>query len=377
MSSYVFLGNLSDMRGHSHPPLNAWILGGLLAVVGDIREVPFHAAYIVFSLIAALAMWSLAQRFSPHPLWATLLFIATPAFVINGNSFESDLPFLAFWMAAVALFVSGTVCSRRRIALALASLTAYQAVFLTPILWLYVWLFARRARGVGGDADAGRHAGWRSRSSSASPRRAAGVGAGGILSAIRLPSAGSETAQRAGLTHACLLAGLSAAAAAGRDPGLAQTPRPQSDLPGRLDRYLLRGALVVFFAGSARYLLPMAAPVALLVSRLRRRWLAAGFAVQMTLSLALAVVNYQHWDAYRPFVDVAAAGPSHLDQRRLGLRYYLESRGRTAAAAQPGRAPRRHRRDQRAWPIRSSSPPAAASWRRWRRRRSGRGCRCG
>ncbi len=38
--------------------------------VGDMREVPFHAAYIVFSLIAALAMWSLARRFSPQPLWA-------------------------------------------------------------------------------------------------------------------------------------------------------------------------------------------------------------------------------------------------------------------------------------------------------------------
>ena len=51
-------------------------------------------------------MWSLARRFSPHPLWATLLFIAVPAFVVNGNSFESDLPFLAFWMAAVALYVA-------------------------------------------------------------------------------------------------------------------------------------------------------------------------------------------------------------------------------------------------------------------------------
>src|SRR6202166_3306609 len=56
----VFLGNLSDMRGHSHPPMNAWILGALLAMFGDIREAPFHAAYIVFSLMAAVAMWSLA-----------------------------------------------------------------------------------------------------------------------------------------------------------------------------------------------------------------------------------------------------------------------------------------------------------------------------
>ena len=93
---YVFLGDPVDLRGFPHPPFNDWFLGLLLAIAGDVREVPFHAAYILFSLIAALAMWSLARRFSPHPLWATLLFLAVPAFVINGNSFESDLPFLAF-----------------------------------------------------------------------------------------------------------------------------------------------------------------------------------------------------------------------------------------------------------------------------------------
>ena len=48
------------------------------------------------------------------------------------------------------------------------------------------------------------------------------------------------------------------------------------------------GAVVVFFAGSARYLLPIAAPVALLASRLRPRWLALGFALQLALSLGLA-----------------------------------------------------------------------------------------
>src|SRR4029079_9160503 len=84
---------------------NSWILAILLASVGDVKEVPFHAAYAVFSIIAALAMWSLARRFCERSFFATLLFLAVPAFVVNGNSFEADLPFLAFWMASVALFV--------------------------------------------------------------------------------------------------------------------------------------------------------------------------------------------------------------------------------------------------------------------------------
>ena len=46
------------------------------------------------------------------------------------------------------------------------------------------------------------------------------------------------------------------------------------------------GALVIFFAGSARYLLPMAAPVAILASRLPVKWLAPAFAAQLAIALA-------------------------------------------------------------------------------------------
>src|ERR1017187_182768 len=39
---YVFLGDRVDLRGFPHPPFNAWFLALLLAVTGDIREVPFQ-----------------------------------------------------------------------------------------------------------------------------------------------------------------------------------------------------------------------------------------------------------------------------------------------------------------------------------------------
>jgi hypothetical protein len=90
------------------------------------------------------------------------------------------------------------------------------------------------------------------------------------------------------------------------------------------------GALVIFFAGSARYLLPMAAPVALLASRLRPKWLAAGFALQLALGLGLAAVNYQHWAGYRQFAESLrgpAAGHRVWIDGEWGLRYYLESDG--------------------------------------------------
>jgi hypothetical protein len=88
------------------------------------------------------------------------------------------------------------------------------------------------------------------------------------------------------------------------------------------------GAVVLFFAGSARYLLPMAAPVCILAARLRTKWLAPAFAAQLGLALALAVVNYQHWDGYRQFA--ADFRTASKDQRvwvdnDWGLRYYLEA----------------------------------------------------
>ena len=147
-TGYVFRGNEVDLQGHPHPPSYGWFLAPLIAAFGGVREIPFHAVYMLFSLIAAWAMWSLARRFSPHPLCATLLFLAVPAFVVNGTSLETDLPFLAFWMAAIALFLVDARLARvlSALAMALAALTAYQAVFLTPILAVYIWLFHRRDR---------------------------------------------------------------------------------------------------------------------------------------------------------------------------------------------------------------------------------------
>ena len=142
-TEYVFMGRDIDMRGQSHPPLNAWFLALLIAVGGSVSEIPFHAAYILFSLIAAFSALALARRFSPHPLLAILLFCATPAFVVNGTSLEADLPFVALWLLSTALYVfavdrnSISLLIAASVAMALTALTAYQSILLVPILFLY------------------------------------------------------------------------------------------------------------------------------------------------------------------------------------------------------------------------------------------------
>ena len=330
---YVFLGNSVDMRGHSHPPMNAWILAGLLAAFGDVYEIPFHAAYIVFSLIAAAAMWSLARRFSPQPLWATLLFVATPAFVINGSSFESDLPFLAFWMASVALFAARRY-GAASVTLALASLTAFQAVFLTPILALELWLFDRKRRlaWIVTLTPIVTLGAWQMFERLTTGALPASVLAG-YFRTYGFQALEQKLLNAAGLAiHACWLLAPVAAVI-----GWKRRDRDARFLLGWITIFFA-GALVVFFAGSARYLLPMAAPVALLLSSLRPAWLASVFAIQMTLALGLSTVNYQHWDACRSIAATQPRARRTWINGDLGLRFYLESAG--ALPLERGETPR-------------------------------------
>jgi hypothetical protein len=90
-------------------------------------------------------------------------------------------------------------------------------------------------------------------------------------------------------------------------------------------------ALAAFYAGAARYLLPLAAPLALLAARtVSKTLLAAGVAVQLAFSLVLATAYYQYVSQYR---DFAARLEPLVESRRMwfnadwGLRYYLESIG--------------------------------------------------
>jgi hypothetical protein len=325
-----------DLRGHSHPPGNAWPLAALILIFGDVYEVPFHAVYMVFSMIAVWAMWSLACRFSERPLWATLLFIAVPAFVVNGGSLEADLPFLAFWMASIALFLSGRLVLAA-LAMATAAMMAYQAVLMVPILF-----FAIKSQplphGRGSDQRRDRQGAvlltpllvliaWQ-----LFTRLTTGTMPAGKLAeyfSIYAFQAMQHKLQNALMLfiHSWWIVFPVLVPAA-----VALAWRNRRD-PATL--FLLAwigiffaGAVAIFFSGSARYLLPMAAPVAILASRLPVKWLAPAFAIQLAIALALATVNYQHWDGYRAFaasLRAPSAGHRVWVDNDWGLRYYLEA----------------------------------------------------
>ncbi len=362
-TQYVFMGRDIDMRGQSHPPLNAWFLALLLAMGQSVSEIPFHAAYIVFSLIAAFSALALSRRFSPHPLLATLLFCATPTFVINGTSLEADLPFVALWLLSTALYVfavdrnSISLLIASSVAMAFTGLAAYQAILLVPILFLYgrKWRMAQ----IAAFTPLAVLLAWNIFERLSTGALPAGVLANYMATyglevlAQKMKSAVALTGHLAWLVFPALwipplwalpFAGIAAIGAAFYDMNplywgsiavgvgiLLWCARHWRDFLAQWVLIFFAGALVIFFAGSARYLLPIALPIAILATqrapiRLLEISLACGFA----LSLALAAVNYQHWDGYRQFArdlqNDARAKRLWIDGE-WGLRYYFESEG--------------------------------------------------
>ena len=378
---YAFEGDIVDMRGHPHPPLNVWVLTLLLAVFGDVREIPFHAVYMIFSLAAAAAAWFLARRFSTCATLAALLTLVVPPFMVSGSSLESDLPLLAFFSMGLALFIYGVdrasaaLLGASALGLGLAVMSGYQAVLAVPILLWYLWLNNRKQsvawlvaavplfvaaawqlydRISSGSLPATvlngylQHYGFWDPTQKAKNALGLIVHTGWIL-CPPLAVAAFGIRKRAVLISiaAAMVAlmfldanplfwlswGIGAAVAVWCLRALFQSADADERFLAGWVVLFLAGAFVIFFAGSARYLLPMSAPVAILAARRlsgRRGWLIAGVAVQGTFSIALGVVNYQHWNGYRAFENRIH---EEVSTRRTwvsaewGMRFYAETDG--------------------------------------------------
>lgn len=357
-TQYAFQGDIVSMQGHPHPPFNVLYLGAILALTKDVYEAPFHLAYLPFSLIAALSALAIARRYTERALLATLLFCAVPAFVINGTSLESDLPLLAFWLAAVALYLEERM-SWAAVAMVGAAMCGYQSVVLVPILFLLKrrvhWTLAVIPAALGG------YELFERLTSGAMPAQVL-TGYFGTYGLQRLEN---KLRNSAALTvhmgwlvtpAAALLvfrrewlwAVVPAALAAWFDPNplcwgsvltgamVLAGMRKQGWL-GAWVLVFFAAAVAMFFAGSARYLLPLALPVCIIVAEHVGYW---AVAANLALGLALATVNYQHWDGYRRVVAAIPEDKRVWVNGEWGLRFYAESRGALpllrGQAVQPG-----------------------------------------
>ena len=101
----MFFGTpLSNFSAHTHPPVGEYYLALIYALLGGFNEVSFRILFSVFAIVAVLAFYKLASRFTASPLYVSLLFALTPAFFVYMPTLMMDIPMLAFLLAGLALY---------------------------------------------------------------------------------------------------------------------------------------------------------------------------------------------------------------------------------------------------------------------------------
>lgn len=126
-----------------HPPLVPYLIALVMWITGRAHEAQIHLAFLPITILASVAMYFLARRFTSHPLASALLLITSPAFMVNSHQAMSDVPMLAFWLVAMACYIYGMDHFDTRWVIAsvvfinLASMTKYPGILVLPILLLY------------------------------------------------------------------------------------------------------------------------------------------------------------------------------------------------------------------------------------------------
>lgn len=361
---YVFQGRPIDMAGHPHPPLNAYILALLWVLWGGFSPLFFHGAYLLFALTISFAAYALAARFTTQPLWAALLVASSPLVQVNNNTLAiPEGPTLAFLLLGAALYLRERFLAGG-IFLALAGFAALQALALPPILLLSYACrrtYPPRAAWAAAAAPFLLLGAWQALQFVLIHRLPFAV----LLGYMTGPTFGKLSLK--GTNALVLLQHL----------GVLVTLLPLSRLrplllvPGLLAAVLVPGypwwervlllvfvslgihallwlwnvrnsepflaswcllyfafALVAFFAGAARYLLPLVVPMVLLVVRqcaTRPRWLALALAFNTFLGLNFSLAAYEFARLYPQLQP--PPGATFLVNGEWGFRYYMVQQG--------------------------------------------------
>jgi hypothetical protein len=360
---FVFQGKMVDAAGHPHPPLNAYILAVAWLLRGHFSVFFFHCFYLLFTLGISFAAYALAARFTSRPLWGALLIAASPIVQVNTNTLASpEAPALALLLIGAAAFF-GRWFWLAGIALALAGLTELQALALPPILLLAYLMKRERPPLAAWCALAAPYlalGGWQALQWALTGRLPfvvlAGYASNPNLSRIGV-KASSALALLGHLGVLVTLVPLAWRRLWGLAPGLLAgflvtdypwwerallvifvalgvnalvwlwDSRRQPVLAAWCLLYFAF-ACVAFFAGAARYLLPLAAPMVLLFviqfrDRPRVLWLALAVNVVLGLNISFAAYEFA-----RVYAHVAPPpGNRFLVNGEWGFRYYMVAKG--------------------------------------------------
>jgi 4-amino-4-deoxy-L-arabinose transferase-like glycosyltransferase len=131
-----------------NPPLACYYLAGAAAVVGC-SEPALHAVFLLPAVGAICGTWFVARSLCRQPVWAALIALVTPAFLVSSSNLMCDTMMVCLWTWAIGLWVAGLQAEKTRwlalasLSIAAAALAKYFAISLIPLLAIYTLLRKR------------------------------------------------------------------------------------------------------------------------------------------------------------------------------------------------------------------------------------------
>lgn len=136
----------------THPLLIPYVIKIVSALFGQ-NEVALHLSFISFPLLGLVSLFMLYHVLFPdsenYGAIAAIALCSMPAFLVNSHNVMTDVPTLSFLMLAAACYSlslendSTLITYLGGISLCMAAFTSYQALFIIPVLFIYV-LIKRR-----------------------------------------------------------------------------------------------------------------------------------------------------------------------------------------------------------------------------------------
>lgn len=125
-----------------NPPLCSYYISVLLPFFGT-SEVALHAAFLVWPVLAVTGVYQLARRLCDAPFTVALLTLCTPVFLISATNVMCDVMLLALFVWAIEFWLFGFATNKiwpfllATMLASLALLTKYFGVALVPLLFGY------------------------------------------------------------------------------------------------------------------------------------------------------------------------------------------------------------------------------------------------
>jgi hypothetical protein len=144
---FTFFGVPANLESHTHPPVGNYYLALVSAVFPDFNENVYRILFAVFPILAIVAFYRLARRFTRSPFAVSLLFLVSPAFFVMSPTLMMDIPMLAFLLLGLELFLSHREGRTWRLAAASACFVLSAGVgytVLVPLGCLFLWVLATR-----------------------------------------------------------------------------------------------------------------------------------------------------------------------------------------------------------------------------------------